>query len=666
MSETEGKRPPSAPDAPAPSSGGDSRVVQRPAVPRPASSAKLPAAPQVRPATLGASMATTPMAFTPLDIAQSRRDAPDPRGPDAPTLTPPGVERIGPRAPAAGAPATSHAPAPSSAGIPAAPDSARDLGKNEPLVVGRYAVFQQLAAGGMATVHFGRLLGAAGFARTVAIKRLHSHYAKDEDFCAMFLDEARIVARIRHPNVVQMVDVVQSSTAGLFLIMEYVHGEPLSKLVRTAAAQGERLPVDVCATIASDVLHGLHAAHETTGEDGSQLNVVHRDVSPQNIIVGVDGAARVLDFGIAKAAGRAAVTREGQIKGKLTYMAPEQVRGNVDRRADVFAAGVVLWEMLAGRRMHEGLGDGEMLSRVIKGEFSPPSEHNAEVSPELDALVLRALSNDVNVRFATAREMARELEQLVPRAGPSDIGAWVERLASTQLAARAAVISAMEQASDRLRPHDSIPPAPTDFTLSEAIDIPIDFDGAGPSSGRPRPAPVPPPAVALPPAPRQPSDPGDVAPEPANDLRANIILAVAAAAVTALIAGAALAVYSMVTSDTRSPAPDVAPSAPALSAPAPTTLSPSSAPAGSAAPVPVPPPTAAVPSVEPAESASASAAPASAPPASASSPASATAAAPARSASVPAIAPPKKAAPSCDPPYTVDDVGHRHYKPECL
>jgi eukaryotic-like serine/threonine-protein kinase len=182
--------------------------------------------------------------------------------------------------------------------------------------VGRYALYGKIAAGGMATVHLGRLLGPVGFSRTVAIKRLHPQFTEDPDFVSMFLDEARLAARIRHPSVVPTLDVV---TAGgeIFLVMEFVLGETLARILRTLAPKGERIPLPIVASVFSNVLHGLHAAHEAKSERGTPLEMVHRDVSPHNVMIGVDGTARLLDFGIAKAIGRLQTTREDQIKGKL-------------------------------------------------------------------------------------------------------------------------------------------------------------------------------------------------------------------------------------------------------------------------------------------------------------------------------------------------------------
>lgn len=318
-----------------------------------------------------------------------------------------------------------------------------------PRTVGRYVLWGELASGGMATVHFGRLSGPVGFSRTVAIKRLHPQYAKDPEFVTMFLDEARLVGRIRHPNVVPTLDVV---TLGgeIFIVMEYVPGEALSKLLKSAWRQGMRMPPRVAATIVSSVLHGLHAAHLTKDEHGRELGIVHRDVSPQNILVGADGGTRVLDFGVAKAAGRLQTTRDGQVKGKIAYMPPEQLSGGtVSRQTDIYAAAVVLWECLASRRLFEGETEAMVLVQALEGRVEPPSRIAPNLAPEIDALVLRGLSREPAQRFATAREFALAIEQTIGLASPSEVGEWVERVAKDELDRRAAHIAEIEQASVR-------------------------------------------------------------------------------------------------------------------------------------------------------------------------------------------------------------------------
>lgn len=316
-----------------------------------------------------------------------------------------------------------------------------------PRTVGRYLLYGELAAGGMATVHFGRLSGPVGFSRTVAIKRLHPQYAKDPEFVTMFLDEARLVGRIRHPNVVPTLDVV-ALEGEIFIVMEYVAGEAFSKLVKTAWTKGIPIPPRVAASIVSSVLHGLHAAHQAKDEHGRELGIVHRDVSPQNILVGSDGVARVLDFGVAKAAGRMQTTRDGQVKGKIAYMPPEQLSGGVvSRQADIYAAAVVLWEALAGRRLFDGETEALVLVRAIEGRIDPPSAVNPQLDESVDSVVLRGLARDPALRFATAREMALAIEQNIGLASPYEVGEWVEHVAAEELGRRAARIAEIESSS---------------------------------------------------------------------------------------------------------------------------------------------------------------------------------------------------------------------------
>jgi serine/threonine protein kinase len=315
-------------------------------------------------------------------------------------------------------------------------------------VVGRYRIYDAIAAGGMATVHYGRMLGPLGFARTVAIKRLHREYARDPEFVAMFMDEARLAARIHHPNVVQTLDVV-TSEGEIFLVMEYVAAVSLSQLLFAGRTKGEQAPIAVAAAIIADVLQGLHAAHEATDEAGNPLDIVHRDVSPQNILVGADGSSRVLDFGIAKATGRATqVTREGQLKGKFAYMAPEQITNvRVTRQSDIFAASIVLWEALTGTRLFQAESEPAVLARVLSAPIDPPSRLAPGLGPDIDAVVLRGLARDLSTRYATGREMARDLEARTPLATASQVGEWVEHLAGDDLARRAARVAEIESES---------------------------------------------------------------------------------------------------------------------------------------------------------------------------------------------------------------------------
>jgi eukaryotic-like serine/threonine-protein kinase len=319
---------------------------------------------------------------------------------------------------------------------------------NKPLrVVGRYALYGKLATGGMATVHFGRLLGPVGFTRTVAIKCLHPQFAKDPEFVAMFLDEARLAARIQHPNVVATLDVVARGDE-LFLVMDYIRGESFSRLLRAARKRDLKPPEGFIGNVVNGLLHGLHAAHEATDERGRPLDVVHRDVSPQNVLVGTDGVARVLDFGVAKAAARIQVTRDGQMKGKLSYMSPEQLSGRqVDRRSDIFAAGVVLWEALTGQRLFVADSATEVLKKILQEPVPAPSSVNGELRPELDALVLKALERDPDARYQTAREFAIATEEVMALLSAREVGEWVELIAGDSLELREQALAEIEGVS---------------------------------------------------------------------------------------------------------------------------------------------------------------------------------------------------------------------------
>lgn len=303
--------------------------------------------------------------------------------------------------------------------------------------VGSYVLLGEIASGGMASVHLGRLSGPAGFSRTVAIKRLHPQFAKDPEFVSMFLDEARVAARIRHPNVVQTLDVV-AADGELFLVMDYVEGEALSRLLKRLSRQSVQIPLPIVSSIVSGALRGLHAAHEAKGEVGEPLEIVHRDVSPQNVMLGSDGVVRVLDFGIAKAVGRLQTTREGAIKGKLPYMAPEQLRGlALSSRTDVYAVGVVLWECLVGDRLFTG-DEAHVVERILLGTVPAPSTRVPNVPPSLDAIVARATARAPSDRYASAAEMAVALENAVRPALPSEIATWLDHVAGASLRTRAA------------------------------------------------------------------------------------------------------------------------------------------------------------------------------------------------------------------------------------
>jgi hypothetical protein len=299
--------------------------------------------------------------------------------------------------------------------------------------LGRYEIHRRIAAGGMATVYLGRVVGEGGFQRLVAVKVMHPHLAEDPDFVAMFLDEARLAALIRHPNVVATLDV-QRVPEGLFLVMDYIDGPTLARILKLLERAGRTMDLSVALRIFLDTLAGLDAAHELVGPSGEQLNLVHRDVSPSNVLVGTDGIARITDFGIARAEARITSTRGRQLKGKLPYMAPEQLASQpIDRRVDVYACGCVLWEMLTLHRLFQGDDEAQLLAAVLAGVREPPSALRSDVPPSIDLVCMQALSHQKH-RFPSTAAFADALEDAarhdgVRIAAARDVGRFVRELA---------------------------------------------------------------------------------------------------------------------------------------------------------------------------------------------------------------------------------------------
>jgi len=327
------------------------------------------------------------------------------------------------------------------------------------LSVGRYLLHRPIARGGMATIHIARLMGDVGFSRIVAAKRLHPELAQDAELRAMFLDEARIASKVHHRNVVPVLDVV-SLGEEIVLVQEYVHGAPLSVLQRAAHQAKAPIPVPVAVAIALDVLAGLHAAHETNDEMGVPLSIVHRDVSPQNVLIATDGTARLLDFGVAKVEMAGHVTRKGTFKGKLGYAPPEQIRGKATRQSDVYSLSVVLWELLVGRRLFSGVeSEAELVAKILAGDIMPITEALAAERAwqgnyrwsqveALEPIVQKGLARDAANRYASAAEMADDVAAVVPPATSSDVADWLRAIGKEFLDGRDKVI-AEEEASYR-------------------------------------------------------------------------------------------------------------------------------------------------------------------------------------------------------------------------
>lgn len=326
--------------------------------------------------------------------------------------------------------------------------------------VGRYVLCDEIGAGGMATVHLGRLLGSLGFARTVAIKHLHSHLAGDPALAAMLIDEACLAVRIRHPNVVAMLDVV-SERRELFLVMDYIPGVALSELIARTRKAGHQLEPGLVSAVFSGILAGLAAAHAAEDELGQPLRIVHRDVSPHNVMLGTDGIPRLLDFGIAKATQRVQHTDDGAIKGKIAYMSPEQIEhGSVDHRSDLFSVGVCLWEALAGRRLLDGRDPAATALAIVQGRIEPLHAVRPGLPAAVYAVVARALEREPERRFASAQAMLLALEAAQPPISARNLSAFVEEWAGPGLPARAALVAQLERevtAAAPLPPHELAP-----------------------------------------------------------------------------------------------------------------------------------------------------------------------------------------------------------------
>ncbi len=337
-------------------------------------------------------------------------------------------------------------------------------GQAERVVVGRFVLGHPIASGGMATVYLARDV-EADTSDVFAIKRLHAHLARDPEFVAMFLDEARMTSHIAHANVVRTHEVVEAN-GEVFLVMEYVEGESLARLLKTYAPP----TFDVIARVIVDALRGLHAAHVAVDGSARPLRIVHRDVSPHNILVGTDGLARVIDFGVAKAVGRMQRTAEGEVKGKLAYMAPEQLTGRgVSARSDVFSAGVVLWEFLTGRKLFAADNEGAVIARILSGDIQRPKDVWAQTAhhtlslmgskelASLDDVAMRALKSDPDARHPTAASMADALAAAMDLAPVEDVAAWVKSAARVVLLTREEAIQSLLKAP---RTEPSAPAAP--------------------------------------------------------------------------------------------------------------------------------------------------------------------------------------------------------------
>jgi len=296
---------------------------------------------------------------------------------------------------------------------------------------GRYELLIEMGQGGMATLYLGRIRGPESFEKLLAVKKIHDHLANEEQFVRMFLDEAKIAALIHHPNVATIFDLGQAD-GSYYIAMEYIHGQNLTDVLKEAVRHPAEFPWPVVARIIADAASGLHAAHELLNPEGKPLNVVHRDVSPQNILVSYDGYVKIVDFGVAYAAEKLSQTTTGTLKGKVSYMSPEQTRGeSVDRRSDIFSLGIVLYECLLKRRLFKRGNEAATLLAIRDAVVPPLRRAHLELPVALEQIVTKALAKDVSVRYQTAQDLADDLEQLLVDQGErvrrSDIASMMDR-----------------------------------------------------------------------------------------------------------------------------------------------------------------------------------------------------------------------------------------------
>jgi TonB family protein len=362
------------------------------------------------------------------------------------------------------------APAPEPPASTAGPDSAPPPAANADRF-GQYEILERIASGGMAELFRARFRGVEGFQKIVAIKKILPNIAGDEEFLTMFADEAKLAAQLNHPNIVHIFDLGRIESGGYFIAMEHVDGRDLRSILHLARDTGLRVPIPLAVSIAAKIAAALDYAHRRRGDEGSDLHIVHRDVSPPNILVSTDGDIKLCDFGIAKAASKVSRTESGALKGKVPYMSPEQAWGRaVDKRSDIYSLGAVLFEMLAGHKLFRGDSDLDVLEKVRAGDVVAPSGLNPEVPPALDAAVLKALAREPDNRYASASDLLRDLEAVLrtyePAPSSADLAAYVRHLETEEAALREARLREAQAP-----PAPPTPPAPP-VRLAEPAEPP--------------------------------------------------------------------------------------------------------------------------------------------------------------------------------------------------
>jgi serine/threonine protein kinase len=342
--------------------------------------------------------------------------------------------------------------------------------------LGSYEIIRKLARGGMAELFLARTVGPSGFEKVVALKKILPKYAERPRYVSLFCDEARLAASLNHANIVQVYDIGNEGSS-YFFAMEYLHGQDVRSILHRAYREREKMPIRFAVQIATQVAAALHYAHELRRPDGSLVDLVHRDVSPSNIIVTYDGAVKLLDFGVAKAATRTVKTRTGTLKGKISYMSPEQAKGApVDRRSDIFSLGIVLWEMVATSRLFKGENDLATLQLIINVPPRRPSEVRPDCPPELERICLRALSQDITQRYQTADEIVHDLEAFARSAdigpSPTALSVYVSELFLSEINSWQEAKAAGVQLAEHLTHIGDMTEPVMESEFIEAIDLP--------------------------------------------------------------------------------------------------------------------------------------------------------------------------------------------------
>jgi len=352
----------------------------------------------------------------------------------------------------------------------------------KPIPFGKYTLLERINVGGMAEVFRAKAFGVEGFERVVAVKRILPNIAEDQDFITMFIDEAKIAVQLNHANIAQIFDlgVVDSFH---YIALEHIWGRDLRAIFERCKQRGEPMPVAQACFVAMKMCEGLDYAHNKRDGGGREIHLVHRDVSPQNVLVSFEGEVKLIDFGIAKAAGKVGQTGAGILKGKFGYMSPEQVRGlPIDRRSDIFSCGIVLYELLTGERLFVGESDFSTLEKVRNVEILPPSTYNRRIPDELERIVLKALARDVEDRYQNAIDLHDELQAFVYTAGEfysrKDLAAWMKRTFAKEIEDEAQKIEQLKHAG----PPDPTPSAAKRARTAQAVSVPP--PPPGPANGR--------------------------------------------------------------------------------------------------------------------------------------------------------------------------------------